>query len=754
MSVFSLRALFLATVLLFHTSTAAGSSTDSLEAFLVRANDAGLKILFSSDLISPRYTVTFDPGQPVTLQQVRQALAAFDLGLVAQGDIWLVQRTGIEAQTEAPEVPPPAIPLPAIEEMVVTSSHYKLLMRDRTRAELLDHEELHARPVAGNDAVRIVNQLPGSATNGVSGRPRVRGGHEDETLVLFDGVRLGKPFHFGSYNSLFSSFDNRIIDSLEFYTGGFPAKYGDRLSAAMVIEPVIPDADVRELGLGLVTASYLQSAARADRQWLIAARRSSLEIATELLENDPGTPVFADLFASYRWQPNASDEFSASLLWFGDDTLINTTSESEVSTSVESNTNLWLKWARTFSDRLFAESWATLVIQKSDRDGVISNLTRSSGEIEDKREFRAYGLKQAFEYTPWKNRLVEFGWDYRFIEAEYEIESELDIAPAFASLSNFPRPAMLEEEVSETGHQLALYSSLRQRLLRKLTMEIGVRYDFQHYEHGIHDYQFSPRVNLLFEPVPSTQLRLGWGRFSQAEGLQELNVSDGLLDFQATQQAEHTVLGISHSFGNGIDIKLEAYQKRSREPDIYFDNLTDPLSLLPELQADRVRIETMGSLAQGIELSVAGNHRGYSYWANYSYSTVKDLVGSDYVRRSWDQNRAMNVGLGHAFGGWQTAATLAWHDGWQTTPLTFDGNQVRAAARNSASYGSFTSLDIKTSQQWHLNRSQLRLEIGITNLLGRENIGGIEYQLDSGQLTSITRKGLPLLPFVDLYWRF
>ncbi len=746
--------MLLAVAVFFHAIAAFGSTIANLQAYLAAANDSGLRIVFSSDLISPRYTVTYNPDKPITLEEVRQALAAFDLDLAPQGDIWLVQRAAAAPQPQAVTAPLPDAPLPAIEEMIVTGSHYKLLMRDKTRAALLDHNELHTRPVAGNDALRIVNQLPGSATNGVSGRPRVRGGHEDETLVLFDGVRLYKPFHFGTYNSLVSSFDNRIIDSLEFYTGGFPAKYGDRLSAAMVIEPVIPEAAVRELGLGLVTASYFQSGAESDRQWLIAARRSSLEIATELLENDPGTPVFADVFARHQWQPTASDEFSASLMWFGDDSVINNTSESEVSASIESSANFWLKWSKTFNDRFFADSWASIAILKSDRDGVINNPTRSSGEIEDSREFRFYSLKQAFEYTPWKNRLIEFGWDYRYIQAEYEFESELDVAPAFADLSNFVRPATLEEEVSETGHQLALYASIRQRLLTRLTIELGGRYDFQHYEHGLHDYQFSPRINLLFEPAASTQLRLGWGRFSQAEGLQELNVGDGLLDFQDTQEAEHTVMSISHSFGVGIDVKLEAYQKRSREPDIYFDNLTNPLSLLPELQADRVRIDTMGSLAQGVEFSLAGQHRNYSYWANYSYSTVKDLIGSDYVRRSWDQNRAFNIGASHAFGSWQTAVTLAYHDGWQTTPLTYDGSRVLAADRNSISYGSFTSLDVKTTRQWQLNRGVLRLEVGITNLLSRENVGGIEYELDGDHLSAVPKQGLPMLPFVDFYWQF
>jgi hypothetical protein len=65
----------------------------------------------------------------------------------------------------------------------------------------------------------------------------VCGGSPDENLILLDGATIKNPFHFdlmgGGYWSIFNA---RLVQDVEFYGGGFPARYGDRLSSVLKIE--------------------------------------------------------------------------------------------------------------------------------------------------------------------------------------------------------------------------------------------------------------------------------------------------------------------------------------------------------------------------------------------------------------------------------------------------------------------------------------------------------------------------------------
>lgn len=741
---------------IWSTAALAAAELVSLSEYLSRANAAGMSIIYSSDLVRSRYRVTIDPDAEITIDKVKRALGAYDLAVRQSADnVWTVVR-----------VEPPAIPAPhpdatdtpftpPLEELVVSSSRYRLLVQRTGTVNMLGHDQLVNRPATGNDATRLVNKLPGSASEGVSARPRVRGGKADETLILFDGIRLYEPFHFNNYNNMISGFDSRIIESLDFYSGGFPARMGDRLSAAMVIEPRLIDDDQKVAGLGLFNLSWFQTGNDARAGWLLAARRSSLDWFTGLAETDPGTPTFGDAYARYEWRTGRG-EWSANVFWFGDDMEIRNASRTEESTSHYGNTYAWIRWS---SDELGLDSWVSVATIKDERQGTVDKPGQTTGTLYDSREFGVYNLKQVWQYAISSEWLLEAGWDYRYMDASYRFDSDVTIAPAFAALANFLRPSVRQRRIDETGHQLAVFSSVKTSLSDRLTTELGVRLDMQHYEHGFDARQLSPRVNLLFEPAPGTEIRLGWGRFDQADGLHELKIGDGVASFLPAQKSVHTVLGIHHTFavpwlGFDIDTRIESYRKRGLTGTTYFENLTNPLSLLPELQADRYEVDADGFDARGVEFSLSGEREAIEWWFNYTYSSVKDRLGGIEIERSWDQSHSANLGVSLAVGNWQWSPELSWHSGWQTTPLTFDGTLVRAQTRNSMRFGNFVTVDLKATREWRFGDDRLRLEAGVTNLFNRENVIGFDYVLEAGELVRQDKHGLPIVPFLDVYWRF
>ena len=748
---------FLGLIWIAGAGIARADETIPLIDYLDLANQSGLQLIYSSDLVPHRYRVTYNPDKPIDRQKIDKALAAYGLKLSSVNDnVLVVERDNTSPELNAPQPITDSWQAPSIEEVVVSSSRYRLFSSHTVSNNLFNAAQLQQRPVIGNDVSRVVNQLPGSATVGLSARPRVRGGNEDETLIMFDGIRLYEPFHFNHYNNLFSSFDSRILSSIDFYSGGFPVPLGDRMSAAMVMETKSPEelTNKRELGVGLFNVSYYQSAVNENESWLFNARRSNLELLSSLVEADLGDPSFGDIFTRYTRQLANGDAISVNLLWFGDDTDINNAGRTEALKSIYGNTYLWLNHERSLTENLFVTSKLAYSRIKNDREGQVNKPGQVVGELEDNRTFKVFNVKQDYEWYG-EVGMLTFGWDYRYLDARYEFNSILTVDPRFAGLSNVTRPAAGLVNVDETGHQAALYINWKKSLTDVLTFELGSRLDAQHYEHSTHANGADVRLGLLYELGPETSLRFGWGRFSQAQGIHELNISDQESAFQPGQRADHMIISLAHQFSDRYNLRIEAYEKNADKVRAYYQNLTNPLNIVPELQADRFRVNPDGYKASGVELSFEAEFDVARVWANFSYSKVEDELPGNDIKRSWDQAQSANIGMSTSVGKWDVSAIAGFHEGWLTTPLMEQGGNIVPGLRNSQRFDHYLSVDTKVIRTWQLSGSELRLEAGLTNLLDRENQIGVTYDLDSNNnLIQTPEYGLPLAPFVDVFWSF
>ena len=83
------------------------------------------------------------------------------------------------------------------------------------------------------DILRIVMTLPGVKSAGeISSGFNVRGGATDQNLILYNDGTIYTPTHlFG----LFSAFNPDIVDNMELYKSGIPAKFGGRISSVLDI---------------------------------------------------------------------------------------------------------------------------------------------------------------------------------------------------------------------------------------------------------------------------------------------------------------------------------------------------------------------------------------------------------------------------------------------------------------------------------------------------------------------------------------
>ncbi|MDX1495029.1 MAG: TonB-dependent receptor, partial [Longimicrobiales bacterium] len=99
----------------------------------------------------------------------------------------------------------------------------------------MDRSEVRWVPgVAEPDPVRAIEVLPGVvSTSDFSAAFHVRGGSQDQNLILLDGIPVFSPFHLGG---LFSVFNADMIDRVELMSGGFAAEHGGRVSSVLEID--------------------------------------------------------------------------------------------------------------------------------------------------------------------------------------------------------------------------------------------------------------------------------------------------------------------------------------------------------------------------------------------------------------------------------------------------------------------------------------------------------------------------------------
>ena len=155
----------------------------------------------------------------------------------------------------------------------------------------LDLDAIRTVPgLAEPDPVRALEVLPGVvSTSDFSAAFHVRGGSQDQNLILLDGMPIFSPFHLGG---IFSVFNADMIDRVELHSGGFPAEHGGRVSSVLQIESDAGDGDLSvdaavsllatraALG-GRLTNSVANALGLASVRYKVSARRSYLDLIVE-----------------------------------------------------------------------------------------------------------------------------------------------------------------------------------------------------------------------------------------------------------------------------------------------------------------------------------------------------------------------------------------------------------------------------------------------------------------------------------------
>ena len=678
-------------------------------------------------------------------------------------DVWPGETTVVSIGMDAAK--------PEIETIAVSASRYEILRDIAASRFVMDQRTIQNMPDVGEDPMRAVQRLPGAAASGASAKTHFRGGEDSEIGIMLNGHGLFDPFHIRDFQSIFSAIDSRAIEGVEVYTGGYPVRFGDSMSGLVLMESLeLLKPRHTEIGLSVFNSSFLTAGNSVDRSWLVSARRGNLDL---VIDPEFGSPSYYDVFGEYKvdLSPNATLSINA---LFADDS-VEVVLESEIDelervVSDTKNAQLWVQLDNRWSSDLTSKTVLSAISFDNVRNGTLADENKFIASVYDDRQVGQFSFRQDWTWTSSKSHLMRWGIEGSHSTADYVYENSAQYGGLQALFADQPESTNLSASASPKGSSYSFYYSDRWKASPKMIVEWGLRWDDQTYTDQSSDSQLSPRLSLLRSLGAKTELRLSWGRYHQSQGINELQIEDGITTFWPAQKADHIIAGIRHLFRNKYSLRVEMFRKNMSQVRPRFENLFDPLGLIPEIQPDRVRLDPTSATSKGVEVSIDRPSGPLTWWASYTLSEVTDRINGVDEVRSWDQRHAFQGGVAWTNEKWDVALATSIHTGWPTSDLMLvedgidDEGEIEYVAivgpRNVERLGTFASIDFRVSRKWKLKRGSFMAFLEISNLADRSNECCLDWDFDEDEDTGeeVFERGvdywMPMVPAIGVLWEF
>lgn len=773
--------LFLGVLLLGPMVAGAVTSGQSLTAALEELRARGLRLIYSSVLVRPDLTVNVglsavETGEAQSPEGLaRRILAPHGLTLepIRAGLYSVVRMTPTAPQPgnqadPAPEGQPQIAMSEPLYEVGVYASRY-VIDEGSPAASLaeLTRDDVETLPGLNEDVLRVTRFLPGTASNALSARSHVRGGRDEELAVYFDGVPLFEPFHYKDVQSLLGLLDPGSISKIDFFSGVFPARYGNRLSGVLDIAPrTWAGRNYNELGASVLYTHGLSQGRLDDYpvEWLVSARRGNIDAFTEVLEREETKPSFLDTLARFQLDTGPRSSLVGGMLLLDDRLKVNFERGVEQGDIEYRDATGWASWRFRPDEGSELSVTASRTERHTNRVGSVDRAGSASGTVDDHRVFDTSTLRVEASAKTGERVTLNAGTEWYDYLAHYKYRSSTEIDPLFAAVFGSATTRVNDRAMDADGESYAAFASALIDLSKRVSIDLALRWDAQRFGAAFNDEQISPRVSAQYQYDRDTVLRLSWGRMAQTQRPDELQVQDGEARFHAAQRSTQTVLSLEHKLRPMALLRIEAYDKRIADPTPIFENLLDPFALFPEIEADRVRVQPDSSHVHGAELSVRWQSSGdWSGWMSYSWSQATDRIGAMRALRTWDQKHTVATGLLWQPGAWQLSGNVNWHSGWRRNILFQTGTAngaakgIELAPLNSADWGNYFSLDLRAGWIRAMPRGALQIFAEVDNLTNHANNCCVAYAVQSaGALASLSPREttwLPRLYLLGVTWQ-
>ena len=702
------------------------------------------------------------------------------------------------------------------EEVIVDENgngndhHYYRLGKERNI--LKNHLEQRSAIGGEPDLYQAILKESGvtSGPDGFGGL-HIRGGSNDQNLILYDGVPV---YNAGHALGLISLFNPYSVNNAHIAKDYFSSSEGGRLSS--VVDVRMKEGNTKKLS-GLLSVSTIASQyiiegplLKNRTGFMLSMRRSHIDPffkqrSRAQKEEDflvgESNFYFYDINAKIHHQFSSRDQVYLSFYkgqdrYNNEDILDDEYLDGYTYLNNEfkvgwGNQFTSLRWNHLFSDRLFgklnltqsqfnyaSENYYYLEDYYSETDELVQDFyaTDFTNQIKD------LGARIDFDFYPNDEHKITFGSSFskkRFTPGAISINQESysgaiesDVVSEYINDEFAP----LDYLASEWG----LYGEDKWKISSKFSMILGLRWNLFQTDDPETDETFSyqafqPRVILSYSLSDQTRMFASYNRMYQA--LHILNTSDiGFPNELWVPSSQNISPATSDQYSLGIRIEpstkfkagITIYQKEMNGlinfgDEAFIPSLTE---YSPDFWTESVAIGEGKSL--GLELDASIKTDRSSLRINYTYSKTQrrfDLINyGEWYDYSFDQNHVFDIGyrieLSKSFSiysEWQYASGLAQtliNSPWKIQVLdnlSFQEGELLTEI-NDYRLPAYHRFNVNITYEWNWNKVNNRLQLGVQNAYNRKNVY-YAYEVDDPDYPEnnelIEQGALPLLPSLN-----
>ncbi len=607
----------------------------------------------------------------------------------------------------------------------------------------LSPEEIRRAPGAfGGDVGRLVQSLPGLAgRDDLRNDIVARGGSPTENLILVDGLEVPSLSHFGAQGASggpITMLSAEVVGDARFLAGGFPARYGDRLSSVLEVwlregsrRRTQAEIDVGTAGAGLIAEGPLTSRG----SWLVSAHRSYVDLVAGAVEAS-AIPVYSNYQAKVRYDLSARQHLTLVSLG-GRETIAVDVAQQEADdpNTLDTEQRGWrtttgLSWQSFLGSRAVG----TLGLSESRLASRTDAWDTALGDqliLHNDSSERELNLRYDLVLETRALGTLSTGLSGKRLAASLERQQPLGEEDP---LSLDPtRINAYDTRTDAASWQGATYAQVSRPLGPRLALTLGGR--FERFGASAAS-RVSPRASVSLRPLHRVTLSLAAGRYFQMPALVFLYAEPSNRRL-APMRADHLVAGLAWEPLPDLRLSLEGYVKRYADypvardfPSISLANLGDAsdvsLFLVPMVSAGTGR-------TRGLEL-FAQKKLGRRLYGQASYAFARaEHRALDGVWRpgAYDLPHVATL-----VGGWKVMPALevsghaSYTSGRPITPLDLaasaaQNREVADAARiNGARAPEYWRLDLRADRRFRFPWGNLLIYLEVDNVTNHENVRG------------------------------
>jgi len=601
---------------------------------------------------------------------------------------------------------PPRPNLPVYETVVVAP-------RDEPTVELRG-PELTTTPGSLGDPFRTIESLPGvAAVAWPAPVYAIRGANPGNTGYFLDDQQVPLLFHLLLGPAVINP---ALFDSMAFYPGGYPARYGRYVAGIVAAETRAAPADRAHATaeLRLYDAGGLLTAPLPDGNGSVAAafRYSYTGPLLSLLRNDLHLSYWDyQLRADRRWR-----SWRLTLLAFG------------------SNDDLVYHPATFLGGGLGGIGGGLNNLYKNQhyllrfhRASLRASRSLGGGQLSLRL---ALGADQSTaplaQVLP--VRLSSYSIMPRLLYQRSTAAADFE-AGADAQLQWF-RP---QSQVTEAGSDIASqrtavlvggYLSAAIRAGQRLTLTPGLRLD-SYTISGVTKTDLGPRLAARVQLEPKTWLVGSGGRFSQPPSLAvQIPAAENFgLALYGLQTSWQGALGVGTGRVPGMEIEVTGYIQR-----YVLTDLRDPALIDPDpLAADFLVRRDARSYGMEVMLRRPPSERLHG-WLAYTLSQNQRALGGGVIGPSdWDQRHIVNLVVGYRLGRYTLGVRGHYNSG---QPVLINGTQAEAFVR----LPSFYQLDVRAERRFLFDAFTLDVYAEVVNATMNRMVYGLTQDPSTGAI--------------------